>query len=164
MKTEYQKLLANERSKRWRKKHPELARKYAREEKRRLRKIKPQHFRDYDKQYRRNNPEKFKQYYLKRRDKMKIWARKRLLAKYGLTHETFNQKLILQEGKCAICKLKFEKRIEIDHCHSNGKTRDLLCEQCNLFLGYVEKHILTDKNILIEFAKYLKTHDCWEKH
>ena len=93
---------------------------------------------------------------------MKVYTRNKLLARYGLTQETFNQKLILQEGKCAICKSEFKtdrvSRIAIDHCHETGKTRDLLCDQCNLFLGYVEKLLKENKNILERFTEYLKIH------
>lgn len=158
MLTEHQKNLQKIRQQRHRLKHRDRLRIRDKLYKRELRKKIPEHFREYDKKYRQNNPEKFKKYYLKRKDKMKIWARNRLLAKYGLNQEIFNQKLILQEGKCAICKLKFGSRIEIDHCHISGKTRDLLCEQCNLALGYIEKQLQANINILEEFAKYLKIH------
>lgn len=41
-----------------------------------------------------------------------------------------------QKGRCAICKRHercFKKRLAVDHCHSSGKVRGLLCFYCNKF-------------------------------
>lgn len=110
----------------------------------------------WQKEYRKNNPEKFKMYNERRKGKHKIYARRKLLEKYGLNEESFNYLLLLQEGKCAICKVPFEgKTPSIDHCHKTNKTRSLLCAGCNIVLGYVEKY---PHDILKDFTEYLKTH------
>lgn len=39
-----------------------------------------------------------------------------------------------QGGACAICVLPLTKH-HIDHCHTTGKVRGLLCHRCNTRLG-----------------------------
>lgn len=86
------------------------------------------------KAYAKANPERTKAY-------RKKYAKKHRLKAYGLTHETFAEKLARQNNQCAMCKLEFseENKPVVDHCHSSGKTRDLLCHGCNTALGHVEK-------------------------
>jgi hypothetical protein len=45
-------------------------------------------------------------------------------------------------------------RAMIDHCHNTGKFRALLCMQCNLMVGYVDKQ----KNILLGLIEYASKH------
>lgn len=39
-----------------------------------------------------------------------------------------------QSGKCKIC-MKVLVKFHIDHCHTTGKVRGLLCHGCNLKLA-----------------------------
>lgn len=59
---------------------------------------------------------------------------------YGVEHGTYDQMLTAQEGKCAICRTNEPGtgigRFAIDHCHTSGKVRGLLCSNCNRGLGY----------------------------
>jgi len=52
----------------------------------------------------------------------------------GITVEQYHQILKDQDGLCAICKT-FMNPPHIDHCHSSGKVRGLLCNDCNTSLG-----------------------------
>jgi hypothetical protein len=65
-----------------------------------------------------------------------------LIPTIWLTDEQYNQMIIKQEGKCAICSLIFEKShlkpVE-DHDHNTGKVRGILCQKCNMDLGFIEK-------------------------
>lgn len=89
--------------------------------------------------------EKYKLLYEeKNRESRRKQARKNhLLKKYGLTVEQYQEMLTRQEFVCAICKepeiyvrVKGLKPIlSVDHCHSTGKVRGLLCQQCNVGLG-----------------------------
>lgn len=54
-------------------------------------------------------------------------AEKRL---YGVSKDEFNYK------ECWICSST--DRLCIDHCHSTGKVRGLLCSKCNTALGYFD--------------------------
>lgn len=58
--------------------------------------------------------------------------------RYDLTPEQVEQMAAYQADCCAICGIK-PKRLVIDHCHSSGKVRALLCHGCNLALGQIEK-------------------------
>lgn len=69
--------------------------------------------------------------------------------KFGITADQFNSLLKTQGGVCAICK-KFEviktkegraKSLAVDHCHSTGKVRGLLCQFCNQGLGFFKDNI-----------------------
>lgn len=62
-----------------------------------------------------------------------------LKAKYGITVEEYDAALKLQDGKCACCRSiikrgRFE-RLAVDHCHTTGLARGLLCCNCNLGIG-----------------------------
>jgi formate dehydrogenase maturation protein FdhE len=57
-----------------------------------------------------------------------------------------------QNGACAICGKKPD-RLVVDHCHSTGKMRGLLCHQCNTVLGLVHESPLALKNAI----EYLET-------
>lgn len=54
--------------------------------------------------------------------------------KYGLTPEDYLQLLESQKHCCAICGNKPEKLV-VDHCHTTGIVRGLLCIPCNTGLG-----------------------------
>ena len=62
-----------------------------------------------------------------------------LKSEYGLTLEQYNDLLKEQNHKCAICKTDetdvFKNLLYVDHCHSSGKVRGLLCHHCNTALG-----------------------------
>lgn len=59
---------------------------------------------------------------------------KRYIAIYGITLEQYNKMLIEQGGLCAICGNRDDKLV-IDHNHSTGRVRGLLCGNCNTGLG-----------------------------
>jgi hypothetical protein len=53
---------------------------------------------------------------------------------YGLDHATFLAMMADQGGLCAICGQAME-RPHVDHDHSTGKIRQLLCHGCNCGIG-----------------------------
>lgn len=61
----------------------------------------------------------------------------RMFQRYGLTKEQFLELEAKQNGRCAICEK--ERRLVVDHCHTTGKVRGLLCTGCNTGLGHIEK-------------------------
>lgn len=74
---------------------------------------------------------------------------------YGISLEDYNTMFKEQEGKCAGCgkhQLDLNHRLVVDHCHTSGEVRGLLCNQCNSVLGYVYDDPKTLKNLI----KYLE--------
>jgi len=64
----------------------------------------------------------------------KVWRSN--IAKYGITPEQFFAMVKEQDNRCKICKREAGKRrLHIDHCHTTGKIRGLLCSPCNTSLG-----------------------------
>lgn len=62
---------------------------------------------------------------------------------YGIDLDQFNALAELQEYKCAICDKV--RPLCVDHCHSSGTVRGLLCRQCNSALGFLEEDLLVFK-------------------
>jgi hypothetical protein len=61
------------------------------------------------------------------------------LRAYGITVEQFESMLAKQGGGCAICGQANGpgrgERLHVDHCHSTGRVRGLLCLKCNHGIG-----------------------------
>lgn len=62
--------------------------------------------------------------------------------------------IINQNNSCYICNEILSKRAFVDHCHSTGKIRKLLCNNCNLALGNAKDNIEILKNMI----NYLEEH------
>jgi len=61
--------------------------------------------------------------------------------KYGITLEDYNKIFTEQKGCCKICnthQVELKIRLAVDHCHTTGKVRGLLCDTCNRGLGYLK--------------------------
>lgn len=56
---------------------------------------------------------------------------------YGLDHETFDALAAKQGNACAICQVPSSagRYLHIDHNHSTGRIRGLLCGSCNRAIG-----------------------------
>jgi len=69
----------------------------------------------------------------------------------------YDDLFIEQEGVCKICKTADSKttltdNLVVDHDHSTGETRGLLCNTCNIALG----HLDDSPELFKEAAKYLE--------
>jgi Recombination endonuclease VII len=53
--------------------------------------------------------------------------------RYGITEDEIATMKALQDGRCAICRLR--EATQVDHDHASGKVRGILCLQCNAGLG-----------------------------
>lgn len=103
--------------------------------------------RNYNKAYYHDNKERYKQYRIAHKEFYNEYDRKRhhthykRFTRYGITLDDAIIIFIHQQKKCAICKrddLTLEE-LHIDHCHSTGVVRGLLCIACNTKLGWYEK-------------------------
>lgn len=96
-----------------------------------------------------------REYHQRTRPARALNMRKQLLRKkYGLTLEGFNALVEKQHGRCAICFDKPEGLLHVDHDHSTGKVRALLCGRCNRGIGL----FLEDTSRLGAAAAYLESH------
>ena len=68
---------------------------------------------------------------------------RRLARDYGLTVAQYEQMLAKQEGKCAICGElpKTGRRLYVDHDHTTGLVRGLLCNRCNAGIGLMQESL-----------------------
>lgn len=95
------------------------------------------------KRWAKENPDKVKEYYLKK--------------KYLINLAQYNQAMIDQDHKCALCKKPHGKRnnsLFVDHCHATKKFRGLICYSCNTGLGHFKDSIPA----LEAAVAYLKKH------
>lgn len=75
-------------------------------------------------------------------------TRKSNLAKYGMTLDDYDKMLADQGGVCASCGLPETGRnqhgivsLAVDHCHTTGRIRGLLCMACNRTLGMLGENV-----------------------
>lgn len=78
------------------------------------------------------------------------YYRKNPYRKYGKTKQDFDEMAKAQDYKCALCRR--EKKLVMDHSHSSGKVRGLLCDGCNVALGM----FLDDPELLRRAASYVE--------
>lgn len=87
----------------------------------------------------------------------KVTVRNRVLKRlYGISLEDFNRLLSAQAGACAICQIMPDKKsLAVDHDHTTGKVRGLLCVACNCGLGNFRE----SKESLLKAVAYLNEHE-----
>lgn len=73
-----------------------------------------------------------------------------LRVRYGITLEQHREMLAVQAGRCAICG-RAEKKLMVDHNHTTGQVRSLLCHLCNTMIGCARE----SAEILVRAAAYL---------
>lgn len=73
-----------------------------------------------------------------------------LMTVYGITPEQYGAMLAEQGGVCAICQQDEPNehgrtgtrfRLSVDHCHTSGRVRGLLCQKCNRAIGLLGDNI-----------------------
>ena len=113
-----------ERNQKFKERHPEYYNIYNKTHKERNQKFKERHP-EYFKIYNKTHPRNRKEYHLQ--------------YTYGLSIAEFNNILLAQNMKCAICKepldLQNPHNVVIDHNHLTGKIRGILCKKCNFAIG-----------------------------
>jgi len=96
------------------------------------------HCKDCNKKYREQKKEKVKDYQLKR--------------KFGLSLDEYQKMLEEQKGVCKICgQVENNKQLAVDHCHTTGQIRGLLCGSCNRGIGYFRD----SQDLLLKAVQYL---------
>lgn len=81
---------------------------------------------------------------------------------YGISAEDYAEMHKAQKGLCACCgqaesamHWKGKKRVlAIDHNHTTGKVRQLICHRCNIILGLAKENPMLLDNIKNYIAKH----------
>lgn len=86
-----------------------------------------------------------------------------LLSGFGISYRGYMKMYQEQNGNCAICgkeetaiyQNNIIRSLAIDHCHTTGKIRGLLCTNCNTALGGFKDN----KELLLNACKYLEKYE-----
>jgi hypothetical protein len=108
------------------------------------------------KEWQQANAERVNSYQRLRRQRPDVKAVSRaghLKRKFGLTPDEYAEKLEWQHGVCLICRQPPAEGqfLDIDHDHTTGRPRGLLCRTCNQGLGQFRE----DPFLLAAAAGYL---------
>jgi len=98
----------------------------------------------------------------RRKNRSRLWNRlnknhrrsQQLIKKYGITLEDYEVMLESQNHTCKICGTDEPRGVgawKVDHCHTTGKVRGLLCNNCNVGLGNFKDNAA----VLASAIKYL---------
>lgn len=82
----------------------------------------------------------------------KAHAKKKRVGNYGLTPAQYDAMLAKQSGVCAICGRAPRGSLVIDHDHSDGTVRGLLCRRCNIGIANFDER----PDVLIAARNYLR--------
>lgn len=72
-----------------------------------------------------------------------------LKATYGITEEEYSRMYTEQGGVCAICKQSEPisgRSLCVDHSHTTGDVRGLLCSNCNRGIGLLQDSVELVRN------------------
>jgi hypothetical protein len=107
--------------------------------------------------YPKKNKEQAKRWRIRNPEKCK---NARLKKEFGISIDEYYKKLAKQKKVCAICSKSCSsgKNLAVDHCHTSGRIRGLLCGKCNLGLGLFKDDVIlldTAKKYLLKYRKSL---------
>lgn len=75
------------------------------------------------------------------------------IERYGVDQAMFDAMYFEQDGECAICHVN--EATHVDHNHTTGAVRELLCHSCNAAIGL----FLEEPQRLVSAVLYLMEHD-----
>lgn len=78
----------------------------------------------------------------------------RRYSKYGITKKIFDDYIEEHNNCCPICNKLLEKKI-IDHDHSTGNFRGVICNKCNTILGMANDNIEILQNSINYLSKFI---------
>lgn len=85
---------------------------------------------------------------------------RKLMKVFNMTLFEYDQMASMQSHGCAICggKCSTNSRLSVDHCHTSGKVRGLLCMNCNTAIGQMQDN----PERMIAAANYLRKAEGFE--
>lgn len=131
---EEKKIAKQEANRRWYKAHIEQRREYCKTHREQRNETR----RKWCENHREQNRETHRKWYKAHPERAGEIVRKaKLKYLYGITSEEYHRYLIEQGGVCAICGgNRSGKQLAVDHDHATGEVYGLLCQKCNVGLGY----------------------------
>lgn len=139
---------------------PEKARAYAREWRRKNRHRFKESDGERNRRFEENNPG-YKRAYMRRwrAENPERHLHNVVKRKYGISGKEYQGLLDRQGGVCAICRNAEQhqnhQRLSVDHCHTTGEVRGLLCHRCNVAIGSLRN----DPLIMRAAAEYIETNN-----
>lgn len=114
---------------------------------------------DYQNEYRKRRYDSEPEYAEKIREKQRRYVRNNperakdsiRKSRYGVPVGWYSEQYAIQEGKCLVCS-RFSEILSIDHDHSTGEVRGLICNPCNAGIGLLQD----DPSLLRKAADYLE--------
>lgn len=103
---------------------------------------------EYKKAWRERNLDRLREYQRQYRQRPDVRERRKvslrnghLRRKFGITIEEFHSMLQDQGSRCKACggNADMGYGFHVDHCHSTGRIRGILCHGCNTALGLVRE-------------------------
>lgn len=78
------------------------------------------------------------------------------LYRYKLNRLDMLKLLDSQNNECKLCNSKLEMFVGrnggfVDHCHTTGKVRGILCNRCNTVVGGLENKDIGDINKILKY-------------
>ena len=138
----------DDKNKKWAEKNPEKVKEYS----------KQHHLKELEENRRRHSS-----YYHNNKESRKKKIKINAMHRIGWNEEYFNYCKDTQKNKCAICgneesckdgKSGKIRELSMDHNHSTGKARELLCSKCNQGIRALKEDVVVLENAI----KYLKKH------
>lgn len=95
-------------------------------------------------------------------DKVRSIVRRAIMrnryARYGLTKQTFDERLAAQGNRCACCGGDSPRHVKgwcVDHDHETGVVRGIVCFRCNVTLGFLGDSLSGVEESARMFSSYL---------
>ncbi|MDP3940359.1 MAG: endonuclease domain-containing protein [Deltaproteobacteria bacterium] len=83
-----------------------------------------------------------KRYIQRHPDKRKVIKKDAKLRALGFAKGEYQEALLLQGNRCAICAVDFasisSRQVCADHDHATGQARGVLCNNCNTAIGMLK--------------------------
>ena len=79
-----------------------------------------------------------------------------LKSKFGLSETEYLSMLDEQKGLCLVCGDSLDN-LAVDHCHTTGRVRGLLCKNCNSAIGLLREDVDILENAIIYLKENKRT-------
>lgn len=90
-----------------------------------------------------------------RKNNKDLFKSRDLFQSFGIRFEEYKSIYDFQNGCCAVCERhssEFSRALDVDHNHTTGEIRGLLCNLCNTGIGKFKDNV----DLLEKCIKYLK--------